>query len=251
MVPEIRARARLSQAPFAGFCGRPTLEEVDLHRLRLSLVAAQLVGAATLLRSIAYDRWITVIAAVLLIAGATAAQRGRAWGVALAFAAAAAFPVAFAIGIAPAWFCLVGLIGALPFALTSRAFARVDKGATALLTVLAASTGAAGAIAWKQYAWDVFEMFPSWMPSREAQHGVALTLVALAAALVVRTGRGALGEGARVRVAQPLRVADASDLDATAGLGTSADTLHEFEGAELAEPGESSPARRRTLRRES
>ena len=77
---------------------------VDLRRLQLSLVAAQLIGAATLLRSVAYNRWITMLASVLLIVGAEAARRGRSWGVGLALGAASAFPVALAIGIAPAWF---------------------------------------------------------------------------------------------------------------------------------------------------
>ena len=96
---------------------------MDQRRLQLSLVIAQVVGAATLLRSVAYDRWITVLAAALLIVGASAARRGRSWGVGLALGAAASFPVAWAIGIAPPWFCLVG---ALPFAIASRAFARFD-----------------------------------------------------------------------------------------------------------------------------
>lgn len=185
---------------------------MDLRRLQLSLFAAQLVGAATLLRSVAYDRWITVLASVLLIVGATAARRGRSWGVGLSLAAAAAFPMAFLIGIAPPWFCLVGLAGALPFAIASRAFARFDKGATALLAVLAASTGAIAAVAWKEYAWSIFQMFPVSRPSIEAQHGLALTMltaVAAVTAVMTRTKTGPSGSGERVRIAQHLRVADA------------------------------------------
>ena len=98
--------------------------------VRYSLFATELVAFATLLRSVAYDRWITVLASVLLIMGAGAARRGRAWGIALAFAAAAAFPTAWVIGIAPAWFCLVGAAGALPFLFVVRAFARFDRSAT-------------------------------------------------------------------------------------------------------------------------
>lgn len=186
---------------------------MDLRRLQLSLVAAQLVGAATLLRSVAYDRWITVLASVLLIVGATAARRGRSWGVGLALGAAAAFPVAWAIGIAPPWFCLVGLVGALPFAIASRAFARFDKGATALLAFLAAAAGTIGAVAWKEYAWSIFTMFPASRPSIEAQHGLALTAltaVVVAAALVTRAKGGELAGGQRLRVAQELRVADSA-----------------------------------------
>jgi len=186
---------------------------VDLHRLQRSLVAAQLVGAATLLRSVAYDRWITVLAAVLLIVGATAARRGRSWGVGLALAAAAAFPVAWAIGIAPPWFCLVGIVGALPFAIASRAFARFDKGATALLAFLAASAGAIGAIAWKEYAWSIFTTFPISRPSIEAQHGLALatlTTIVAVAAVMAKGKRGELAGGPHVRIAEHVRVADSA-----------------------------------------
>lgn len=188
-----------------------------MRRLKLSLLVLQLVGVATLLRSVAYDRWITVLAAVLLLVGATAAQRGRAWGVALALGSAAAFPVAWAIGIAPAWFCAVGVFGALPFLIASRAFARFDKGATALLAVAAASAGAIGALGWKQFAWSVFTTFPSWAPSSEAQHGLALTAIVASAVLATRIGRG-VGEQPRVRVAEHVRVAGTSEsaLDATA-----------------------------------
>ena len=191
-----------------------------MRRLQLSLVAAQLVGAATLLRSVAYDRWITVLAAALLIVGATAARRGRSWGVGLALGAAASFPVAWAIGIAPPWFCLVGIVGALPFAIASRAFARFDKGATALLAVLAASTGAISAIAYKHYAWSLFTMFPSAQPSLEAQHGLALaTLATLATvAVVITRGKPGVTAGQRVRVAEQLRVGDSTGREEDATL---------------------------------
>lgn len=183
-----------------------------MRRLRLSLFVLQLVGVATLLRSVAYDRWITVLASALLLIGAAAAQRGRSWGVALALGAAAAFPVAWAIGIAPAWFCAVGAFGALPFLIASRAFARFDRGATALLAVAAASVGAIGALGWKELAWSVITRFPSWAPSQEAQHGVAL--IALVASAVVATRlfpqRRGLGEPSRVRVAEHVRVVEAS-----------------------------------------
>jgi hypothetical protein len=186
------------------------------RRLRLALLAVEAVGAATLFRSIAYDRWITVLASVLLITGAIAAQRSRVWGIGLAFGAAVAFPVAWAIGIAPMWFCLVGLAGALPFALTLRAFMRFDRGATALLATLAASAGALGAIAWKEYALTTFAMFPSLLPSIEPQHGVTLATLAVLGAVV---SRARLREGADegVRIASRIRVgADESRSDAAA-----------------------------------
>lgn len=176
---------------------------MEERRLHLALVATQLVAAATLVRSIAYDRWITVLASVLLLIGAAAAKRGKTWGIALSLASAAAFPVAFAIGIAPAWFCLVGMVGALPFAFTSRAFARFDKGATTLLAVLAATGGAIGAMAWKEMAWSVFYEIPLLRPSIEAQHGLALTAlvatVTVATLLTRKSGSGA-ADLARLRV---------------------------------------------------
>jgi hypothetical protein len=213
-----------------------------MRRLQLSLVAAQLVGAATLLRSVAYDRWITVLAAALLIVGAAAARRGRSWGVGLALGAAASFPVAWAIGIAPLWFCLVGIVGALPFVIASRAFARFDKGATALLAFLAASTGAISAIAWKQYAWSFFTTFPISRPSLEAQHGLALATIATLVVVAGAMARGKHGEatgGQRVRVGEQLRVANAAQREEEAAH----DDLLDAEG----DPSSAAPRRRSQL----
>jgi hypothetical protein len=189
---------------------RPTIDGVELARLRASLTVLQFVALATLLRSIAYDRWITVLASVLLLLGGAAAQRGRSWGVALAFGAAVAFPVAWAIGIAPPWFVLVGILGSLPYAVASRGFARFDKGATALLTLAAALAGAFGALLWKEVSWPLFMSFPALRPSMEAQHGLALLAVLASAALAMRFGQKTLGEDRHVRVAQQLRVAESS-----------------------------------------
>lgn len=178
--------------------------------LQSSLSLLQLVAVATLMRSVAFDRWITVVASVVLLVAAAAARRGKSWGVALAFAQAAAFPTAVLIGIAPPWFMLVGIAGALPFLMTSSAFARVDRGATRLLAALAVAAGALGAVAWKAYAWSVFEAFPALLPSRHPHHG---WLVAAIAALGVATAarrskRETERDEARVRVAPALRVAD-------------------------------------------
>lgn len=189
--------------------------------LRTSVFLVQLVSVLTLMRSIAFDRWITVLAASVLLLGAAAAKRGRAWGVALMFAQAAAFPVAFLIGIAPPWFCLVGIVGALPFLLTSGAFARFDKTATRLLAALAVSGGAIGAVAWKHYAWSVFQAMPSLLPSTRPHHGfIVAAVAALAVSLAVRRRAGEREEereaeheaGARVRVGLPVRVAGATSL---------------------------------------
>jgi hypothetical protein len=210
----------------------------------LSLVVAQAVAVMTLLRSIAYDRWITVVAALLLIAGAMAAQRGRTWGIGLAFAAAVAFPVAFAIGIAPPWFCLVGLAGAWPFALTARPFARFDKGATIMLAAVAATVGTAAAVAWKEVAWSVFMTFPLLRPSIEAQHGVALaaTLAVVVGALAGRARHPAApaasaSEGARVRFGERMRVgvgveeSDALDEASRRELDAELDDAHSTQSA--------------------
>lgn len=180
------------------------------RRVRLSLLILEVVGVATLLRSIAYDRWITVLASLFLIGGALAAQRGRTWGIGMSFAAAVAFPVAFAIGIAPAWFCWVGVAGLLPFALTWRPLARFDKGATAVLAASAVTAGAAAAVAWKEMAWSVFTTFPSLMPSRYAHHELAqLATVAVAVGLIASQRRPRVSSGdssaasyARVRIAE-------------------------------------------------
>ena len=186
------------------------------RRVQLSLLVLQLVSAATLLRSIAYDRWITVLASVLLIVGALAAQRGRTWGVGLALATAAAFPVAFAIGIAPAWFCLVGIAGALPFALTLRPFARFDKGATALFAVLAGVGGAAVAMGWKEIAYSVFTNVPFLRPSGDAQHGLTLAAtLAVVVGLIAGRARGqTTADGARVRIGERVRVGESNHSDA-------------------------------------
>lgn len=178
-------------------------------------MAVQLAGFATLLRSIAFDRWITVVMSMLLLAGATAALRGRTWGVGLALAAACWYPVAFAIGIAPAWFCIVGLVGALPFVLAARALARFDGRATALLAALATLFGAAGAVAWKQVAFSVFELFPALTPTIEVNHGLLLAAVAAAGVLAGRRSlRGGGGDDrTRVRVAEQVRVHTEPALD--------------------------------------
>ena len=191
---------------------KPTLEGVPL---RSSLRVAQLVGLLTLLRSVAYDRWITVLVSVLLIVAARAAMRGRTWGVGLALAAGVWFTSAWAIGIAPMWFAIVGVLAVVPFMKTWRALARFDQGATALLAGIAAVSGAFVAIAWKKVAWSLFMSVPLLRPSAEAQHGLALTaLVAAALATAVHLRR----KDERVRIAESasstplLRVAEpASD----------------------------------------
>jgi hypothetical protein len=69
---------------------------------------------------------------------------------------AIAFPAAHLLGMAPAWFWLVGLAGALPFALSSRWMASFDKGATVLFAVVAAAAGVACATAWHEIYLSLF-----------------------------------------------------------------------------------------------
>gem|GEM_PF-3179547 len=183
--------------------------------IRLALVAAQAAALVTLLRSVAYERWITVVASLVLVGAAAHAQRGRTWAIALTFACACWFPVTFAIGIAPPWFCFVGIVMALPFLRASRLFSRFDRSATAMLAAIAATLGALAAIGWKNVAWSVFESMPALRPSLQAEHGLIVAALAAASAFFVGKQLRALPpreEPARVRVGAPasVRVADAA-----------------------------------------
>lgn len=176
------------------------------RNLQTLLVGSQVVGFATLLRSVAYDRWITVLASLLLVVGATAALRGRTWGVALSFASAVAFPVAWAIGIAPIWFVSVGVIGALPFLMASSALAKVDRQATALLAVLAAGGGTLAAIVWKAVAWETFRAFPALSPSGLPNHGVLVTALLTFAMVTIAMGSRASRESKPVTAPERVRI---------------------------------------------
>ncbi|NUP08936.1 MAG: hypothetical protein HOW73_23045 [Polyangiaceae bacterium] len=167
--------------------------------LKTSLFAAQIVAFGTLLRSVALDRWFTVVAASLMIVGAIAAQRNRTWGVMLSFAMAVTFAVTAFIGIAPIWFLAVAAVGAMPFVLTRDALVRFDRGAAKLLAAGAIGIGATAAVAWKGIAWSVFTTFPMLLPSRYPQHGLAvlaLFVVGLVAGVAQR--RRLLREQVRV-----------------------------------------------------
>lgn len=178
------------------------------RNLHNALLATQLVGFLTLLRSVAFERWITVLGAALLIGGATAALRGRTWGVALALLSASAFPVAWAVGIAPAWFLGVGVVGALPFILAAPALRRLDRTATAVLASLAMLVGAAVAVTWRVAAWDVFRAYPAVWPSSFAQNGWSvLALFAAGVAGFVAQGLGYRRAEVRVASGDQVRVA--------------------------------------------
>ncbi|MBL8612300.1 MAG: hypothetical protein JNL38_33475, partial [Myxococcales bacterium] len=53
------------------------------RRLAFAVLLAELAAVAALLRSVAYDRWITVFMASLVLVGALAVRRGRTWGLGL------------------------------------------------------------------------------------------------------------------------------------------------------------------------
>lgn len=195
---------------------------MELRRLSTSLLIAQLVALATLLRSVAFDRWITVLASALLFLGASAAAKGKTWGIALSLMSAVSFPVAFLIGIAPPWFALVGVAGVMPFLISLPAFAKFDKRATALLVAIASVFGAAGAIGWKAIAWDVFGAVPALSPSIFAEHPFLVAAIAAAGVtFIARSHRAnkalAPAAGSNVRVAAApvshVRIAEGIELD--------------------------------------
>lgn len=199
----------------------PTIDlREEPQKLETSLTLAHVAGVVMLLRSVAFDRWISVLAAAALLTGVAAARRNKTWGVALAFASAAAFPSFVLLGLAPPWFVLVGALGMLPFAVASRAFARFDRSATMLLGTIGASLGALLAFGWRSAAPFLFENIPLLRPSYEAQHG--LPLVALTGALVFAALARARREGkakattmatTRVRIGERVRIASANDAE--------------------------------------
>ena len=119
-------------------------------RIRTSLVAVVVVALATTARSVLFEKWITVFAALLMIAGAAAALRAKTWGVGLVLAASTAFPAAHLLGMAPGWFWFVGLVGGAPFVLSWRPMARFDHAAALVFAVLALGAGVTCALAWHE-----------------------------------------------------------------------------------------------------
>jgi hypothetical protein len=199
-------------------------------KLGPALSTAQLVGWLLLLRSVAFDRWMTVAVAVLMLVGVRAAMRERTWGVVLAFAAAVWLPAAVFLGMAPPWFLLAGVLGMLPFLKTWPSLRALDKGAASLLATLAGGLGVAGALAWKSFAPALFWSVPALRPTFLPGHGFAVAaILALAATLAVRDRRardralaGSAGSGgvrvaasddepARLRVGDEMRVASLHD----------------------------------------
>lgn len=132
-------------------------------RVRASLAAASVVALATMIRSIVFEKWITVLASLLLLIGVGAAWRSRSYsvgGLGLALMAASAFPVAQLLGMAPDWFWLVGVAGALPFFMSWRPMAFFDRRATFLYAALALAAGTACAFTWHEIApWVVTHLY--------------------------------------------------------------------------------------------
>jgi hypothetical protein len=195
--------------------------------LRLPLTAIQFATVAMLMRSVALDRWITVAACLLLLAGSVAGARGRTWGVALAFLIGITFVSIWMLGIAPGWFALVGLLAARPFARMFRHFLRFDWGAAAMLASGATVLGAALGVAWKAFAHDLFAALPLLIPSLEPHHGALVAAIGAAGTVAaIRQARQekktATAEtepvATRVRIAPSAPEAEAELLDADVDL---------------------------------
>ncbi len=188
--------------------------------LRSALSFTELATFLLLLRSVAFDRWITVAASVVLLVAVHAAQRGRTWGVALSATVGITFAGLWALGIAPLWFVLVGLLALRPFGRLWPIFARFDRGAAVALAALVTGVGTLGALAWKAWAVDLFRAFPLLEPSVYPQHGIALLALAgggLVARHLLRPKAPvaqqdeASAEPARVRVATEQALSSAED----------------------------------------
>lgn len=115
--------------------------------LRHALLVVLAVSTLVLLRSVLFERWLTVIACAGLFAGAFAVMRGRTGGALLLLALGAAFGAAAALSMGPSWFVLVTLAAAGPAVVLSPHMFRFDRlAATAALT-LALLWGAGSAVA--------------------------------------------------------------------------------------------------------
>lgn len=185
------------------------------RHLRLSLVVLQLATIATLVRSVALDRWITVAASLLLLGATFAARRGRTWGVAAAFTVGVTFLGLWSQGVGTPWFALVGILAVRPFLRLFRHFLRFDRGAATLLAAVATALGIGGAVAWKAYAFALFEAFPALMPSLYPHHGMAIAAmlggIGVASHLLHRRPAAATGAVAPEEALPEARVRIAAD----------------------------------------
>ena len=102
------------------------------------------------------------------------------------------------------------------------AFTHFDKKATALLVVLASSFGAAGAVLWKMFAWDVFSaLHVAASPASSPRHPFILAAITAAGVSMIAHSHRAKDNqlaAANVRVAVPppvshVRIAGEVELD--------------------------------------
>jgi hypothetical protein len=129
--------------------------------VRASLYAVLAVAVPLTIRCVTFQKWVTVIATLMLSSGALAALRGRTWGVGLTLLAAVAFPAAHLLGMAPTWFWSVGFVGALPFVVTWKPMAFFDRPAAKLFALLAVIGGITCALAWHEIGpWVVANLYP-------------------------------------------------------------------------------------------
>lgn len=203
--------------------GSPTIPGLLPRSLRIPLTALQVATVATLMRSIALDRWITVAASLLLLTGAYAASRERTWGVALSYMLGVTFVGIALLGVAPAWFGILGFLAIRPFARMFRHLLRFDRGAALLLASGASLLGIAGAMGWKGFALDLFAAFPALVPSLHLHHlPLVATVGAVASFLALRRVRAEEREAVpftRVRIApEAPAVAELEDEEAAAEL---------------------------------
>lgn len=207
----------------------------------MPLLAVQIATVAMLMRSVALDRWITVAACLFLLAGSAAGAHGRTWGVALAFLLGITFLGICALGIAPPMFALLGFLAIRPFVRMFRHFLQFDRSAAILLASGAAGLGAAGALAWKSYAFDLFAAIPMLAPSLHPHHAFFVLAIGGAASVAgLLQSRSSSRESAAEPTAPKVRVgstmaASSSSSDAAA---TDAAAFTELDAAEESDSDE-------------
>ncbi len=147
-----------------------------------------------LLRSVAFDRVLTIGVSLALIVGARAAMRQKTWGLLVALAASSWFASAFALGMAPPFFVVFALLGAMPLFKSWSALAKFDRGAAVVAAGVASSAGAGLALAWKMFAPWLFWNLPALRPTWYASHGLALAAITATAVVLALRDRKVLGD---------------------------------------------------------
>lgn len=154
-----------------------------------------------LLRSVAFDRVLTIGVSLALVVGARAAMRQKTWGLLLSLAASTWFAAAFALGMAPPFFLVFALLGAMPLFKSWRALAEFDRGAAVVAAGMATSAGAGLALAWKMFAPWLFWNLPALRPTFQPGHGLALAAITATATVLALRDRKLLAE-AKAREAE-------------------------------------------------